>query len=1650
MAHSYLNTSRLKTARRYPSRRKSPLVLVTAVVTAVALAVPATASAGTGAAPAAQQASAHQGSARQASLQQAAAEYAAQHPAGADARPDAKGPTGWDTYRQLDRVDEITTGVQTHQFSSFDRTGGNDDGFGGTYSCLRTIAEGCVLAERSGPGEIDSIWFTRDNGDITNTGNIRIDLDGKTVLDAKIQDIVDGKLGAPFVYPLVANADQSSGGVYIKVPMSYRSSMRVTTTKNPLFYHVTYRTFADAVGVSTYDPADKAADVVAAAKTWGSKDPKPAAAHPRTVTDGFTLKPGQRTTLANLKGSGSIDEVKLEIPQIVGPKPLPLISDDGRAHKGSSTFTVAIDPANAGVKLTRRFDANSNHQVADIYVDGKKVGQWPATDDGAGFWSYQTVTLPAAATAGKSSITVKNEFVSASIDWNEFRYWVDSVVAGQDKRTDELDVGTSTAAVASEQAHDYAIVGQTWTGTPNQTDRPTDTDDPKILASNELLRDVMVRVSFDGARTVESPLGEFFGSGLTESTVKAMFYKVDTAPDGWYTSWWPMPFAGKATVELVNNSDQTISTGRSSVTSHADPQIGSELRRSDARIGYFNASHHRADTVDGQDWLFLDTAGKGKFVGVSHTMRGHITSGNIRDYLEGDERSYADGSRSPALHGTGTEDFYESGWYFNRREFSNPMNGLSAMPTKSYGCEFQCDAPYRLMIGDAVAFNDGLTFGIEHGPVDNEPAEYSSTAYWYGFADQPAARITDQVDVGDTSSEQAHRYTGGTAPTTRTETFEGDHDAEPVTASVEESTEPVSFTLGIDPHNAGVTLQRMSLQSNDYQSAAVSVNGEPAGTWLQPLGNQTHQWLDDSFQLDPALTAGRDRLTITVTPTAGSPAWSAASYQAISLVDRKADHSKPGAIDGLVAIGTDSNSNRLSWQAATDDVAVHHYLVYGSTDRHFRPSTTTLVGSPTLSSFTHTGLGLGQTWYYQVRAVDSSGNTGKLSATVHATTGDTLGIEGESLLPAVSSTADVVAQGNCCGVTWSGNQQLWFQGTKTGDTVTLKFQLAQAGTFDLSAVLTKAPDYAIAQLAIDGKNLGEPIDGYQAAGVAAVGHDLGSATLAKGEHTLTLTATGKNAAATSYMIGLDVLELHLQGRSGATVTSYSHTATVVNAGDRQRVYDPSVGESGPWYFNDHTFVQGPDNSWHLFGITHAEPADPLNENFFGHASATSLTQAQYTKQDPVIQADPTLGEKHVWAPYVLQDNGTYYMYYSAGLDDNHDAYQIRLATSTDLTHWTKRVEPLFTDGYDARDPMVLRVGNQWVMYYTANSTPTGGNHQVAYRTSSDLIHWGAKNVAFTHPAVGTFGGPTESPFVVAKDGWYYLFICCDKSYTDTRVYKSRDPLNFDISQLAGHVDAHAAEVVKDTDGTYYVSGAGWGMGGVYLRPLNFNGTEVTAGKTVQTSNYRATVQTSPTTAITSMDVADGSGGWRSVLNDDYRATAPYLGVSNFGNTDTTGPAASVTVAGSRITLGGIPLGDEPVTADWTLDFGRASFGNTIVTHVTGPTTGPVWEASMTFDGTGSRIGDNADPDRSVGDVHGFGAWTQSTGSNASVAVGYRAGSAFGSDNTYYAGSGAVVWQPLWQPGGRGWAQGDHPLGSWRVAASPIGGDDLLGAALLGG
>src|SRR5271163_2879623 len=226
---------------------------------------------------------------------------------------------GWDTYRRLDRLPYLSADTETLQVSSFDRSGGNFDistgNQNGSGGCLASGGAGCVIAEDRGAGEVDSIWLTRDGGNVSAIGTIRVELDGQTVIDAPLQSLVNGVLGAPFVWPLVANASQSPGGVYIKVPMPYRQSMRISIATNLQYYHVDYRRFSSADGVTTFSPSDPALDVLASLRAAGTIDPKPVeptAAHDNRVVE---LPAGAGLTIAESIGSGTISALRLQLPE---------------------------------------------------------------------------------------------------------------------------------------------------------------------------------------------------------------------------------------------------------------------------------------------------------------------------------------------------------------------------------------------------------------------------------------------------------------------------------------------------------------------------------------------------------------------------------------------------------------------------------------------------------------------------------------------------------------------------------------------------------------------------------------------------------------------------------------------------------------------------------------------------------------------------------------------------------------------------------------------------------------------------------------------------------------------------------------------------------------------------------------------------------------------------------------------------------------------------------------------------------------------------------------------------------------------------------------------------------------------------------------
>lgn len=112
------------------------------------------------------------------------------------------------------------------------------------------------------------------------------------------------------------------------------------------------------------------------------------------------------------------------------------------------------------------------------------------------------------------------------------------------------------------------------------------------------------------------------------------------------------------------------------------------------------------------------------------------------------------------------------------------------------------------------------------------------------------------------------------------------------------------------------------------------------------------------------------------------------------------------------------------------------------------------------------------------------------------------------------------------GNSWSEEVHLWWTGAGPGDKLTLALPVEKAGKFDIIAQFTKAADYGIVRLSLNGSALGDPIDLFNDGVIPTGEMSLGVRELAAGEHELTIEIVGANEAAfPAYMFGLDYVRL---------------------------------------------------------------------------------------------------------------------------------------------------------------------------------------------------------------------------------------------------------------------------------------------------------------------------------------------------------------------------------------------------------------------------------------------------------------------------------------------------------------------------------------------
>ena len=155
-----------------------------------------------------------------------------------------------------------------------------------------------------------------------------------------------------------------------------------------------------------------------------------------------------------------------------------------------------------------------------------------------------------------------------------------------------------------------------------------------------------------------------------------------------------------------------------------------------------------------------------------------------------------------------------------------------------------------------------------------------------------------------------------------------------------------------------------------------------------------------------------------------------------------------------------------------------------------------------------------------------------------------------------------------------------------------------------------------------------------------------------------------------------------------------------------------------------------------------------------------------------------------------------------------------LMTSKDGTQWTRYKNKdgnsrLFIGPGPTRDPCLIKIGDRWHMYYAGSKNSDIDQPVFWCRTSENLYDWSEPLNVHDDLNFGKQRWDTECPFVIYKEGYYYLFRTEDYYKSRTHVFRSEDPMDFGAgdasSKYVGLFTAGAPELYELEDGSEWVS-----------------------------------------------------------------------------------------------------------------------------------------------------------------------------------------------------------------------------------------------------
>ena len=226
------------------------------------------------------------------------------------------------------------------------------------------------------------------------------------------------------------------------------------------------------------------------------------------------------------------------------------------------------------------------------------------------------------------------------------------------------------------------------------------------------IRGAILRIYWDGAAqpSVEVPFGDFFGSVWTPRQFQSRYFGMS---NGVYFTRFPMPFAKKARIEILN---MTASPVRAAAVAKLE-----KLAAWDAGWGYFHSAWQKSgpDRV-GIPHPMLAIQGRGRYVGCILSATSHDRSYWL---LEANENIRIDDDFIPRWRGTGLEDYFNSGWYYG----SSRVKPYHGMLMKAQFRTIQ----YRIHQTDPVTFEKQAFMTMERGPQQASHGTFESVVFFY-------------------------------------------------------------------------------------------------------------------------------------------------------------------------------------------------------------------------------------------------------------------------------------------------------------------------------------------------------------------------------------------------------------------------------------------------------------------------------------------------------------------------------------------------------------------------------------------------------------------------------------------------------------------------------------------------------------------------------------------------------------------------------------------------------------------------------------------------------------------------------------------------------------------------------------------------------